>query len=62
MWDVTWHQVETMVKELAGEGMINIMEGHIQSREYEFKNREVLRQMMFYTLGRNIMFITNFPH
>jgi hypothetical protein len=32
------------------------MEGHIQSRDYEFKKREVVRQMMFNTVGRNIMF------
>ena len=45
-----------MVKELAGKGKINIIEGHIQSREYDFKNREVVRQMMLYTVGRNILF------
>ena len=56
MDDMTWQQVETVVQKLAGEGMINIMEGLIQSREYEFKKREEVRQMMFFTVGRNIMF------
>ena len=38
---MTWHQVETVVQGLAGVDMINIMNGQIQAREYEFVTVEI---------------------